>query len=90
MVIYEPVGTVFSIVPFNAPLMLFAYKVAPALAAGCAVIVKPPTSNPLALMKVVELLWEAGIPGDVLQVVTGSGSVIGDGWYLISGFRRYP
>ena len=78
MVIYEPVGTVFSIVPFNAPLMLFAYTVAPALAAGCAVIVKPPTSNPLALMKVVELLWEAGIPGDVLQVVTGSGSVIGD------------
>lgn len=85
MVIYEPVGTVFAIVPFNAPLMLFGYKVAPALAAGNAVIVKPPTSNPLALMKVVELMWEAGVPGDALQVITGNGSSVGD---LITGDPR--
>lgn len=78
MVVYEPVGTVLAIVPFNAPLMLFGYKVAPALAAGNAVIVKPPTSNPLALMKLIELLWEAGVPGDALQVVTGAGGDIGD------------
>ncbi len=78
MVLYEPVGTVFAIVPFNAPLMLFGYKVAPALAAGNAVIVKPPSSNPLALIQMVELMWEAGVPGDALQVVTGSGSEIGD------------
>lgn len=78
MVVYEPVGTVFAIVPFNAPLMLFAYKVAPALAAGNAVVVKPPSDNPLALMKIVELMWEAGVPGDALQVVTGKGSEIGD------------
>ena len=57
MVVYEPVGTVFAVVPFNAPLMLFAYKAAPALAAGNSVIVKPPSDNPLALLKVVELLW---------------------------------
>jgi len=82
MVVYEPVGTVLAVVPFNAPLMLFGYKVAPALAAGNTVIVKPPTSNPLALMKLIELLWEAGVPGDVLQVITGSGAAIGD-WLLM-------
>lgn len=82
MVVYEPVGTVLAIVPFNAPLMLFGYKVAPALAAGNAVIVKPPTSNPLALMKLIGLLWEAGVPGDALQVITGSGAAIGD-WLLM-------
>ncbi|MFV0528968.1 MAG: aldehyde dehydrogenase family protein [Lachnospiraceae bacterium] len=78
MVVYEPVGTVLAIVPFNAPLMLFGYKVAPALAAGNAVIVKPPTSNPLALMKLIHLFWEAGVPKDALQVVTGSGAQMGD------------
>lgn len=78
MVVYEPVGTVLAIVPFNAPLMLFGYKVAPALAAGNAVIVKPPTSNPLALMKLIRLLWEAGVPGDALEVITGSGEEVGD------------
>lgn len=78
MVVYEPVGTVLAIVPFNAPLMLFGYKVALALAAGNAVIVKPPTSNPLALMKLIRLLWDAGVPGDALQVITGSGEEVGD------------
>jgi succinate-semialdehyde dehydrogenase/glutarate-semialdehyde dehydrogenase len=78
MVVYEPIGTVLAIVPFNAPLMLFSYKVAPALAAGNAVIVKPPTSNPLALLKVASLLLEAGVPGDALQVITGNGSIVGD------------
>lgn len=77
MVLYEPVGTVLAIVPFNAPLMLFSYKVAPALAAGNAVIVKPPTSNPLALIKVAVLLRKAGVPGNALQVVTGTGSLVG-------------
>ena len=72
LVFYEPIGTVLALVPFNAPLMLFAYKVAPALAAGNAVIVKPPTSNPLALMKMAELIWEAGVLGDAFQVITGS------------------
>jgi acyl-CoA reductase-like NAD-dependent aldehyde dehydrogenase len=80
MVWYEPIGTVLAIVPFNLPLMLSAYKIAPALSAGNAVIVKPPTSNPLALIKMVELLWEAGVPGDALQVITGNGSVVGSIW----------
>ena len=83
--IHEPIGTVVAIVPFNAPVMLFAYKVAPALAAGNAVIAKPPTTNPLAVLMVSSLLWEAGLPGDVLQVITGSGAVIGD--HLVSEDR---
>ncbi|MHB8062529.1 MAG: aldehyde dehydrogenase family protein [Ruminiclostridium sp.] len=85
LVLHEPIGTVLAIVPFNAPLMLFSYKVAPALAAGNSIIVKPPTSNPLALMKMAELLWEAGVPGDVLQVITGKGSEVGD--YLVNDPR---
>lgn len=77
MVVHEPLGTVLTIIPFNAPLMLFGYKVASALCAGNAVIVKPPTTNPLALVMMSELLWEAGVPGDALQVITGSGEVVG-------------
>lgn len=82
LVVYEPIGTVAAIVPFNAPLLLFSYKVAPALAAGNSVVVKPPTDNPLALIKMAELLWEAGVPGNTLQVVTGKGSQVGN--WLVS------
>jgi succinate-semialdehyde dehydrogenase/glutarate-semialdehyde dehydrogenase len=85
MIVYEPIGTVLAIVPFNAPLMLFAYKVAPALAAGNAVIVKPPTSNPLALLKVASMLREAGVPGKALQVITGNGIIVGK--YLVKDPR---
>ena len=78
LVTYEPVGTVLAIVPFNASIMLFAYKEAPALAAGNAVIVKPPTTNPLAVIMICKLLWQAGVPGSTLQVITGNGGEIGD------------
>ncbi len=78
IVTHEPIGTVVAIVPFNASIMLFGYKVAPALAAGNAVIAKPPTTNPLAMTMVAKLLWEAGVPGNALQVVSGRGSVLGD------------
>ena len=81
MVVHEPIGTIASIVPFNAPLLLFSFKVAPALAAGNAVIAKPPTDNPLALLRMAELMWEAGVPGNTLQVITGSGSKCGD-WLI--------
>ena len=67
-----------AIVPFNAPMLLYSYKVAPALAAGNAVIVKPPTDNPLTDIMITELLLEAGVPGNTLQIVTGSGSKVGD------------
>ena len=78
MVTHEPLGTVVAIVPFNAPMLLYSYKVAPALAAGNAVIVKPPTDNPLTDIMITELLLEAGVPGNALQIVTGSGSKVGD------------
>ena len=74
----EPLGVVACVSPFNYPVELCSQKVAAALAAGNAVIIKPATDNPLAILRIVELCLEAGMPGDVLQVVTGSGSVIGD------------
>jgi len=70
-------GIVACITPFNYPVELCFHKAAAAMAMGNAVIIKPATDNPLTIMRVVELCWEAGIPGDVLQVVTGSGAKIG-------------
>lgn len=77
IVLQEPLGTVLVIVPFNAPLMMFAFKAGAALAAGNSVIVKPPSSNPLAVIKAVELLHRAGVPEDALQVVVGPGAETG-------------
>lgn len=74
---YEPLGVVACISPFNYPVELCFQKVSAALAAGNAVIVKPATDNPLTIMRIVELCWECGLPGDVLQLVTGSGAVVG-------------
>ncbi len=74
----EPLGVVACVSPFNYPVELCSQKVAAALAAGNAVIVKPATDNPLAILRLVELCLEAGLPGNVLQVLTGSGAVIGD------------
>jgi acyl-CoA reductase-like NAD-dependent aldehyde dehydrogenase len=75
--IREPLGTVVCIVPFNGPLVLFAYKAAPALIMGNAVVAKPTSDNPLTLLRLGELMLEAGIPGNVLQLVTGRGSTVG-------------
>ncbi|MBP5291460.1 MAG: aldehyde dehydrogenase, partial [Lachnospiraceae bacterium] len=75
---HEPLGVVACISPFNYPVELCSQKYAAALAAGNAVIIKPSTDNPLTVMKVAEILWEAGVPGNVLQLVTGAGSDIGD------------
>jgi succinate-semialdehyde dehydrogenase/glutarate-semialdehyde dehydrogenase len=72
----EPLGGVVCIIPFNFPASTFAYKVAAALAVGNAVIIKPPSDNPLTNIRMTELLWESGIPGSVVQIVTGSGSKI--------------
>lgn len=73
----EPLGVVVCIVPFNYPLDLFSHKVAPALIMGNSVIVKPSSDNPLAVLMVAEILIECGVPGNAVQVVTGSGSVVG-------------
>ncbi|NER62146.1 aldehyde dehydrogenase family protein [Pseudomonas sp. MAFF212428] len=73
----EPVGVVAGIVPWNFPLMIGMWKVMPALAAGCSIVIKPSEITPLTLMRMAELATEAGIPDGVFNLVTGSGSVCG-------------
>jgi acyl-CoA reductase-like NAD-dependent aldehyde dehydrogenase len=73
----EPVGVVAAIVPWNFPLLLAAWKVAPALACGNVVIVKPASQTPLTALALGELAMEAGFPPGVLNVVTGAGSTVG-------------
>jgi gamma-glutamyl-gamma-aminobutyraldehyde dehydrogenase len=73
----EPVGVVAAIVPWNFPLMIGAWKIAPALAAGNTVVVKPSEIASLALLRVAELAAEAGLPEGALNVVTGQGAVTG-------------
>ncbi len=75
---HEPIGVVACLLPFNFPIELCGHKIAPALAAGNAVIIKPPSDCPLAIIKLVDCLHEAGVPAKAAQVVTGRGSVIGD------------
>jgi succinate-semialdehyde dehydrogenase/glutarate-semialdehyde dehydrogenase len=77
MVIRRPIGVVAAIIPFNYPLTLMGTKVGPALATGNTVIVKPSETTPLATLKVVELMREAGLPAGVLNVVTGTGDAAG-------------
>jgi aldehyde dehydrogenase (NAD+)/betaine-aldehyde dehydrogenase len=74
----EPVGVVAAIVPWNYPLMLAAWKVAPALAAGCTIVLKPATLTPLTALELGRLALEAGIPAGVLNVVVGPGNEIGE------------
>jgi acyl-CoA reductase-like NAD-dependent aldehyde dehydrogenase len=73
----EPVGVVAAIVPWNFPLLLTAWKVAPALACANAVIVKPASQTPLTALALGEIASEVGIPAGVLNVVTGPGSRVG-------------
>ncbi|SPF79523.1 aldehyde dehydrogenase [Pseudoprimorskyibacter insulae] len=74
----EPVGVVAAIVPWNFPQMIGAWKLGPALAAGCTVVLKPAETASLALIRIAELAVEAGMPNGVLNVVTGEGAVVGE------------
>src|SRR5262249_9799383 len=74
----EPLGVVGVIVPWNFPLMIGAWKIAPALAAGNSVVVKPPETASLTLLRLATLAREAGLPDGVLNVVTGRGSTAGE------------
>lgn len=76
--IRQPLGVIAAIVPFNYPVELYAHKAAAALAAGNAVIVKPPSECPLTLLRIAMLIEEAGIPRAAHQVVTGPGESIGE------------
>lgn len=73
-----PIGVIGAITPFNFPMNLVAHKVAPAIAAGNSLVVKPATKTPLSLLKMAELLEEAGLPAGVLNVVIGSGKIVGN------------
>ncbi len=74
----EPIGVVGLVLPWNFPLLMLAWKIGPALAAGCSVIVKPAEQTPLTALKVAELAMEAGIPRGVFNVVTGNGPGAGE------------
>jgi len=74
----QPVGVVAAISPFNFPLNLVAHKIAPALAAGCAVVLKPAAQTPMSALLLAELETEAGLPRGWLNVLVGPSSEIGD------------
>jgi 4-(gamma-glutamylamino)butanal dehydrogenase len=74
----EPVGVVAAIVPWNFPLMIGSWKIAPALAAGNSVVLKPSEVASLSLLRLAQLCCEAGLPDGVLNVVTGEGAVVGE------------
>jgi acyl-CoA reductase-like NAD-dependent aldehyde dehydrogenase len=74
----EPLGVVAAITPFNFPLILSSTKIAPALIAGNTIVHKPASDTPLSALLMAEILTEAGVPAGVFNVVTGSGSALGD------------
>jgi aldehyde dehydrogenase (NAD+) len=74
----EPVGVVAAIVPWNFPLMIGMWKLAPALACGCTVVMKPAELTSLSALRIGELALEAGLPPGVLNIVTGPGRTVGE------------
>ena len=76
--IREPIGVVGAIIPWNFPMMIGMWKIAPALACGCTLVVKPAELTPLSMLRIAELFHEAGVPPGVFNVVTGKGSVVGE------------
>ena len=78
LTVREPVGVVAAVIPWNAPILLFAQKVAPALAAGCTIVVKPSEYATFAVLRLARLIAEAGVPAGVLNIVTGPGDPAGD------------
>ncbi len=76
--IREPIGVIGAITPFNFPLNLVAHKVAPAIATGNTVVLKPASSTPVSAIILAEILTEAGLPAGVFNVAIGPGTVVGD------------
>jgi len=83
-----PCGVVVAITPFNFPLNLVAHKVAPAIAAGNAVVIKPPSATPLSALKLTEVLLEAGMPAEAISCLTGPGGELGDALCRDSRVRK--
>ncbi|MBI2242964.1 MAG: aldehyde dehydrogenase [Nocardioides sp.] len=78
MIVKEPVGVVGMITPWNFPLLLLSWKVAPALAAGCTMVAKPASLTPGSTLDLASVLADAGVPDGVYNVVTGGGAEVGD------------
>lgn len=78
MILREPIGVVAAVLPWNFPLLMMAWKIGPALAAGCSVIVKPAEQTPITALRLAELASEAGLPRGVLQVLPGDGPSVGE------------
>jgi (Z)-2-((N-methylformamido)methylene)-5-hydroxybutyrolactone dehydrogenase len=75
---HEPVGVVAAITPWNSPLLLTSWKLAPALAAGCTIVVKPSEHTSVSMLEFCKLIEEAGFPKGVVNVVTGFGNEVGE------------
>ena len=78
MIIHEPIGVVATILPWNFPILMLAWKIGAALATGCSVIVKPAEQTSLTALRLAELAMEAGIPRGVLQVLPGGGPSVAE------------
>ena len=78
MILREPIGVVGLVLPWNFPLMMLAWKIGPALAAGCSVVVKPALETSLTALRVAELAMEAGLPRGVLNILPGGGPEVGE------------
>ena len=88
LVLKRPVGVSVGIIPWNFPLTLMGTKVGPALIAGNPIIIKPARTTPLATLKIIGLLNEAGLPPGVLQCLTGAGSTVGESLITHPAVRR--
>lgn len=84
----EPIGVVGQIVPWNGPIVAASWKLAPALAAGCAIVFKPAEETPLTALYIGELLQEAGVPAGVVNIVPGYGETAGAALTAHAGVRK--
>ncbi|MER9593166.1 aldehyde dehydrogenase [Mesorhizobium australicum] len=78
LIVREPIGVVGIVLPWNFPLLMLAWKIGPALAAGCTIVVKPAEETSLTTLRVAELALDAGVPAGVFNVLTGDGPDVGE------------
>jgi phenylacetaldehyde dehydrogenase len=86
----EPVGVVGQFIPWNFPLLMAAWKIAPALAAGCTIVLKAAEQTPLTALRLAELIREAGVPDGVVNIITGFGETAGAAPPRIPMWTRSP
>ena len=77
LIVKEPAGVAGAVLPWNFPLVMAAWKIAPSLAVGCSAVIKPAEQTPLSTIRLAELMWEAGVPDGVINIVPGYGETAG-------------